>query len=93
VNIDAKKKVRKAIGIVKNAHLKTVKVEMSRYPDYKFQFPSKSSKSHEAKIASYSLWVNAKGKKLEIVNDSDRFVQLTTKDSEILYEILQEKSQ
>jgi hypothetical protein len=80
------KKVRKAMEIVENADWKDVEVEMPRYFDYQFQFPFKSSS--EDKIASYLLWVNANDQKLEIVTDSNKYVELTKQNSEILYEIL-----
>jgi len=43
--------VEKAIDIVKNANWQNEKVEMERYADYRFQFPSKNRKV-EAKLVS-----------------------------------------
>jgi major membrane immunogen (membrane-anchored lipoprotein) len=90
--ITDKKKVQKAIRTVKNADRANVKVEMSRYPDYKFQFPFKDRDSREDKIASYSLWVNSNGKKIEIVTDSGKYVELNEQESKDLYKILTEES-
>ncbi|MEG0384578.1 MAG: hypothetical protein RR587_07475 [Solibacillus sp.] len=84
--ITQKKQVEKAINIVKNADWVNAKVEMSRYADYQFQFPSKSSS--ESKIASYLLWVTPNGENIEIVADSHKYVKLTKQDSASLYEIL-----
>lgn len=80
--ITIEKKVKKAIKIVKNADRTSIKVEMSRYPDYKFQFPFKSRNGSEDKIASYSLWVNSNGK----------YVGLNEQESKVLYKILTEGS-
>ncbi|MCH1627146.1 hypothetical protein [Fredinandcohnia quinoae] len=80
------KQVQKAIEIVKNANWENTKVEMTRFADYQFQFPYKNTK--EAKITSYLLWVSPNSKNLEIVTDSDKYIQLTIKDSANLYEIL-----
>ncbi len=85
-------KVQKAIKIVKNAGWTSIKVELSRYPDYKFQFPFKSRNGSEDKIASYSLWVNSNGKKIEIVTDSGKYVELNEQESKVLYKILTEES-
>jgi hypothetical protein len=85
--ITDKKKVRKTIRIVKNADRANVKVEMSRYPDYKFQFPFRDSDGSEDKIASYSLWVNASGKKMEIVTDGGKYIELNEQESKFLYKI------
>ncbi|KZE69045.1 hypothetical protein AWM68_01905 [Fictibacillus phosphorivorans] len=90
--ITNKNKVQKAIKIVKNADWNNVKVKMSRYPNYKFQFPFKKSEGSEDKTASYSLWVNSNGKKIEIVTDSGKYVELNEQESKDLYEILTEKS-
>ncbi|MFF2176433.1 hypothetical protein ACFVT8_08245 [Lysinibacillus sp. NPDC058147] len=84
--VNQRKQVEKAIGIVKNANWKNEKVEMARYADYQFQFLFKNSS--ENKIASYSLWVSPNSENLEIVTDSDRYVKLTKQDSATLYEIL-----
>ena len=70
---------------------KNEKVEMARYADYQFQFPSKNSNGSEDKIASYLLWISPKSENLEIVTDSDRYVKLTKQDSADLYEILTEE--
>ena len=86
--VTKKKQVKKAIDIVKNANWENEKVEMARYADYQFQFPSKNSKGSEDKIASYLLWISPNGENLEIVTDSDRYVKLTKQDSADLYEIL-----
>jgi major membrane immunogen (membrane-anchored lipoprotein) len=85
------KKVQKAIKIVKNADWTSIK-EMSRYPDYKFQFPFKSRNGNEEKVASYSLWVHSNGKKIEIVTDSGKYVELNEQESKVLYKILIGKS-
>ncbi len=78
--------MEKAIDIVKNANWINKKVEMARYADYQFQFPFKNSS--ENKIAYYSLWVSQNGENLEIVTDSDKYVELAKRDSENLYKIL-----
>ncbi|MCS0824786.1 hypothetical protein NX029_12460 [Cytobacillus firmus] len=82
------KQVEKAKDIVKNANWENEKVEMARYADYQFQFPSNNSDSSEDKIASYLLWISPNGENLEIVTDSKRYVKLTKQDSADLYEIL-----
>jgi hypothetical protein len=84
--------VQKAIKIVKNANWANVKVKMSRSPDYMFQFPFKDSRGSEEKIASYSLWVNSNGKRIEIVTDSGKYVELREQESKMLYNILTEQS-
>ncbi|MBD3109898.1 hypothetical protein IEO70_16280 [Bacillus sp. AGMB 02131] len=84
--VTQRKQVTKAIDIVKSANWENTKVEMERYADYQFQFPSKNSS--EDKIASYLLWISPNGENLEIVTDSDRYVKLTKHDSADLYEIL-----
>ena len=84
--ITQRKQVTKAIDIVKNANWENAKVEMERYADYQFQFPSNNSS--EDKIASYLLWISPNGKNLEIVTDSHRYVKLTKQDSADLYEII-----
>lgn len=84
--VNQKKQVEKAYGIVKNANWENKKVEMARYADYQFQFPFKNSS--ENKIASYLLWVSPNGENLDIITDSDKFVKLTKQDSADLYEIL-----
>lgn len=84
--ITQRKQVEIAIHIIKNADWVNAKVEMSRYADYQFQFPSKGSS--ENKIASYQLWVTPNGENLEIVTDSYKHVKLTKQDSASLYEIL-----
>ncbi|WP_394190381.1 hypothetical protein [Paenisporosarcina quisquiliarum] len=84
--VTQRKRVTIAIDIVKNANWKNAKVEMQRYADYQFQFPSKNSS--EDKIASYSLWISLNGENLEIVTDSDKYVKLTKHDSTDLFEIL-----
>ncbi|MFO1446069.1 hypothetical protein KDN24_23275 [Bacillus sp. Bva_UNVM-123] len=81
-----RKQVQKAMEIVKQANWQNAKVEMIRPPDYQFQFPFKNS--GETKIASYLLWVSPNGENLEIVTDTDKYVQLTKQDSANLYEIL-----
>ena len=83
-----KKKVEKAIDIVKNANWENEKVEMARYADYQFQIPSKNSDGSEDKIASYLLWISPNGENLEMVTDIDRYVKLTKQDLADLYEIL-----
>lgn len=83
-----RKQVRKAIEIIKNANWEDKKVEMTRYADYQFQFPSKNSSEGDAKIASYLLWVSPNGENLEVVTDSNRYVKLTKQDSAHLYEII-----
>ncbi|MFC0189593.1 hypothetical protein ACFFJY_14910 [Fictibacillus aquaticus] len=90
--ITEQKKVDKAIKIVKNNDWNKIKVEMSRYPDYRFQFSFKDDDNSEGKIASYSLWVNANGDHLQIVTDSGNYVKLDEKNSKILFEILTDKS-
>lgn len=82
------KQVEKAINIIKNAKWENKKVEMVRYADYQFQFPSKNSNGKEDKIASYLLWISPNGQNLEIITESDEFVKLTTQDSAELYGIL-----
>lgn len=89
--VTKKKQVKKAIDIVKNANWENEKVEMARYADYQFQFPSKNINGSEDKIASYLLWISPKSENLEIVTDSDRYVKLTKQDSADLYEILTEE--
>ncbi len=84
--------VQKAIKIVKNANWANVKVKMSRSPDYMFQFPFKDSRGSEEKIASYSLWVNSNGKRIEIVTDSGKYVELREQETNMLYNILTEQS-
>ena len=84
--VTQRKQVTKAIDIVKNANWENAKVEMERYSDYQFQFPSKNSS--EDKIASYLLWISPNGENLEIVTDSDKYVKLTKHDSADLFEIL-----
>jgi len=84
--ITQRKQVTKAIDIVKNANWENAKVEMARYADYQFQFPSNNSS--EDKIASYLLWISPNGENLEIVTDSHRYVKLTKQDSAALYEII-----
>ncbi|MCY9547168.1 hypothetical protein [Lysinibacillus xylanilyticus] len=84
--VNQKKQVEKANGIVKNANWENKKVEMARYADYRFQFPFKNSS--EDKLASYLLWITPNGENLEIITDSDRYVKLTKQDSADLYEIL-----
>ncbi len=84
--VTQRKQVTKAIDIVKNANWENAKVEMERYADYQFQFPSKNS--NEDKIASYLLWISPNSENLEIVTHSDRYVKLTKHDSADLYEIL-----
>lgn len=84
--IQERKQVEIAKDIVKSAKWKKVKVEMSRYADYQFQFPSKNS--NENKIASYILWVSPNGENVEIVTESDQYVKLTKDDSATLLEIL-----
>lgn len=84
--VNQKKQVEKANGIVKNANWENIKVEMARYADYRFQFPFKNSS--EDKLASYLLWITPNGENLEIITDSYRYVKLTKQDSADLYEIL-----
>ncbi|MGE7929601.1 hypothetical protein [Lysinibacillus xylanilyticus] len=84
--VNQKKQVEKAYGIVKNANWENKKVEMARYADYQFQFPFKNSS--ENKIASYLLWITPNGENLEIVTDTHKYVKLTNQDSADLYEIL-----
>ncbi|MFJ7978813.1 hypothetical protein ACIQ1D_00660 [Lysinibacillus xylanilyticus] len=84
--VNQKKQVEKANGIVKNANWENKKVEMARYADYQFQFPFKNSS--ENKIASYLLWITPNGENLEIVTDTNKYVKLTKQDSADLYEIL-----
>ncbi|MFJ5562780.1 hypothetical protein [Lysinibacillus xylanilyticus] len=84
--VNQKKQVEKAYGIVKNANWENTKVEMARYADYQFQFPFKNSS--ENKIASYLLWITPNGENLEIITDSNKYVKLTKQDSADLYEIL-----
>ncbi|MFJ8513213.1 hypothetical protein [Lysinibacillus xylanilyticus] len=84
--VNQKKQVKKANGIVKNANWENKKVEMARYADYQFQFPFKNSS--EDKIASYLLWITPNGENLEIVTDTNKYVKLTKQDSADLYEIL-----
>ncbi|MFJ6265979.1 hypothetical protein [Lysinibacillus xylanilyticus] len=84
--VNQKKQVEKAYGIVKNANWENTKVEMARYADYQFQFPFKNSS--ENKIASYLLWITQNGENLEIVTDTNKYVKLTKQDSADLYEIL-----
>ena len=84
--VNQKKQVEKANGIIKNANWENKKVEMDRYADYQFQFPFKNSS--ENKLASYLLWITPNGENLEIITDSDKYVKLTKQDSADLYEIL-----
>ncbi|TDY02294.1 UNVERIFIED_CONTAM: hypothetical protein BJ099_11086 [Lysinibacillus xylanilyticus] len=84
--VNQKKQVEKAYGIVKNANWENTKVELARYADYQFQFPFKNSS--ENKIASYLLWITPNGENLEIVTDTNKYVKLTKQDSADLYEIL-----
>ncbi|MGE7910434.1 hypothetical protein [Lysinibacillus xylanilyticus] len=84
--VNQKKQVEKANGIIKNANWENKKVEMDRYADYQFQFPFKNS--NENKIASYLLWITPNGENLEIITDSNKYVKLTRQDSADLYKIL-----
>ncbi|MFJ7185047.1 hypothetical protein [Lysinibacillus xylanilyticus] len=84
--VNQKKQVEKANGIIKNANWENKKVEMDRYADYQFQFPFKNSS--ENKLASYLLWITPNGENLEIITDSDKYVKLTKQDSADLYKIL-----
>ncbi|MFZ0576825.1 MAG: hypothetical protein WAM41_04880 [Psychrobacillus psychrotolerans] len=84
--VTQKKQVETAIDIIENANWENAKVEMARYADYQFQFPSKNSS--EDKIASYLLWISPNGENLEVITDSDRYVKLTKSDSADLYKIL-----
>ncbi|WP_433595017.1 hypothetical protein [Lysinibacillus xylanilyticus] len=84
--VNQKKQVEKANGIIKNANWENKKVEMDRYADYQFQFPFKNSS--ENKLVSYLLWITPNGENLEIITDSDKYVKLTKQDSADLYEIL-----
>jgi len=84
--VNQKKQVEKANGIIKNANWENKKGEMDRYADYQFQFPFKNS--NENKIASYLLSITPNGENLEIITDSDKYVKLTKQDSADLYEIL-----
>lgn len=86
--VTKKEQVQKAIDIVKNANWENTKVKMTRYADYQFQFPSKESNNNEDKIASYLLWISPNGENIELVTDSQRYVQLTKQDSTDLYGIL-----
>ncbi len=82
--VNQKKQVEKANGIIKNANWENKKVEMDRYADYQFQFKNSS----ENKLASYLLWITPNGENLEIITDSNKYVKLTKQDSADLYEIL-----
>lgn len=86
--VTQKKQVKKAIDIVKNANWEKEKVEMARFADYQFQFPSKTNDGSEDKIASYLLWISPNGENLEGVTDSGKYVKLTKQDSADLYEIV-----
>ena len=84
--VTKRKQVTNAINIVKNAKWENAKVEMERFADYQFQFPSKINS--ENKIASYQLWISPDGEYLEIVTHSDKYAKLSKDDSADLYEIL-----
>ena len=83
--VTKRKHVKKAINIMKNANWENGEVEMDRYADYRFQFPSK--KNRNDKIASYLLWIHPNGQNLEIVT-ANQYVKLTAQDSLDLYKIL-----
>ena len=84
--VTKRKQVTKAIDIVKNANWQDSKIEMERFADYQFQFPSKIDS--ENKIASYQLWISPDGEHLEIVTHSDQYAKLSKDDSANSYEIL-----
>lgn len=79
--------VVKAKKILDDTDWKNAKVSMSRPADYRFAFPFKNS-DIEAKVASYSVWINPKKDKLEIVRENDEYAQLSKEDSAILFEII-----
>lgn len=84
--VNNRKEVKEAIRIVKSADWHQSEIEITRTADYLFQFPSKNDRKN--KIASYSLWVHSENEFLEIVTDTDEYVQLSNEDSASLYRIL-----
>ena len=79
-------KVEKVQAILQEADWVTAKVEMIRYPDYKFGLKLNDSKT-EAKAVKYNLWISPKGDKIELVRH-DKYVQLDKGVSAQLFEIL-----
>ena len=67
-------KVEKVQAILQEADWVTAKVEMIRYPDYRFGLKLSDSKP-EAKAVKYKLWISSKGDIIELVRQ-DKYVQL-----------------
>ncbi|MGM9951745.1 MAG: hypothetical protein ACI33P_16535 [Lysinibacillus sp.] len=78
--------VDKALAILEEANWEKAKVEMVRYPDYRFGFQYKDPKI-EAKAVEYKLWISPKGDKIELVRPHE-YVQLDKDASAQLFEIL-----
>ncbi|MED4452077.1 hypothetical protein [Metabacillus fastidiosus] len=78
--------VQKVKKILNEANWKNEKAEMVSPPDYQFIFQFKNSEI-EAKAVLYRLWMNPNKEKAEIIEGTDRYVQLNKEDSASLFEI------
>lgn len=85
--INDNEKVQKVKAILSNADWENAVVNMVRRADYRFVFQFKNPKI-EAKAVGHEVWISPHKDKLEVVEASNKYVQLSKENSAILYEIL-----
>lgn len=86
--ISNNKKVLKAQEILSKTDWENAKVSMSSPPDYQFVFLFTDPNIIQEKIDSYKVWISPNKDKLEVIDNENRYAQLTKEQSAILFEII-----
>lgn len=86
--ISKHEKVLKAQEILSKADWENTKVSMSGPPDYQFVFLFTDPSIIQEKIDSYKFWISPNKDKLEVIDNENRYTQLTKEQSDILFEII-----
>lgn len=80
--------IQKVEDILNEIDWENAKVNMTHPPDYRFIFPYKNPKI-EAKAVTYDLWISPNRDKVELIIDAEnKYIQLHTRNSAELFEIL-----